>query len=161
MGPPYVHIYSKLKTSPLTAACPWFTSLPYLAIELWPNLATISQNLLILLFLLSPLSSPLVPTVRGKYCSTLQGKRQNRCTVPLIQLLITTLSQHSDALSWNVLIFSDDASRVFFLLETRVELEWQMFPFAHPSRMTCSFRRLLPLLLPYRVTASLKAIVDV
>lgn len=38
---------------------------------------------------------------------------------PFIRLLITTLSQHSSALSWNVLIFSDDASCALFLSETR------------------------------------------
>lgn len=40
-----------------------------------------------------------------------------------------------------------------FILETQVKLERQMFLFARPCRMTCSFRRLLPFLPPYRVTA--------
>lgn len=42
-----------------------------------------------------------------------------------------------------------------FILETQVKLERQMFLFARSCRMTCSFRRLLPFLPPYRVTASL------
>lgn len=89
--------------------------------------------------------------------------------MPFIHFLISTLSQHSDALSWNVLVFSDDASSGFFFfnsvfllfflfsfrLETQVILERQMFLFARPCGMTCSFRRLLPFSPPYRVTAGL------
>lgn len=61
-------------------------------------------------------------------------------------------------------MLSDDASSgpppyslsfPLFILETRVKLERQMFLFARPCRMTCSFRRLLPFLPPYRVTAGL------
>lgn len=111
-----------------------------------------------------PLSSP--PSgqaVLGKYWAALQGRGQNGCAVPFIHFLITTLSQHSDALSWNVLVLSDDACSGFsllsffslFILETQVKLERQMFLFARPCRMTCSFRRLLPVLPPYRVTAGL------
>lgn len=111
-----VHIYPKSKTSP--AATPSFRSLNNLEIETWLNLAVILQKLLILIFIPSPISSLLDLTVLGKYWYTLQGKRQKRCTVLFIQPLITTLSQHSDALSWNMLIFSDDASCVFFNRDT-------------------------------------------
>ena len=107
--------YSKLKTSLLTKTSPWFRHLSNHWIRSWPNLTTVLQNLLILLFLPFPLSSPLELTVFGKHWLSLRGKWQNSYMVLFIQLVITTLSQHSDALSWNVLIFSDDASSVFFI----------------------------------------------
>lgn len=72
-----------------------------------------------------------------------------------MHFLITTLSRHSDALSWNVLIFLEDASSVFlFFFNWRDGSTWS-------SRCSCLLTQAewpAPLgssfLFPYRVTFS-------
>lgn len=62
------------------------------------------------------------------------------------------------------ILIVDDSQAIFLsplISRTGDITDWQMFLFAQPSRMTCSFRHILPLLPPYPVTADLKAIVDV
>lgn len=135
MHPPNVHISKKLKS---LFTSPWFR--PWYQVITQPCNYVAKPPHPLLTSLL-----PVLPIRANRPWKVLiypAGEKAEEMQVPFIQLLITTLSQHSYALSWNVLIFSNDASCVF-LLETRGKLERQMFPFAHPSRITCSFRRLL------------------